>query len=60
MVPFFCGGGRLVKAALFKAMYLYALQQDLEYLVVTARAPIDRQYQRLLFSEVSPGLAWCR
>ena len=48
--------GRLVKAALFKAMYLYALQQDVEYLVVTARAPIDRQYQRLLFSEVYPGL----
>lgn len=48
--------GRLVKAALFKAMYLHALQQDIEYLVVTARSPIDRQYQRLLFTEVYPDL----
>jgi hypothetical protein len=40
----------------FADSLLHALQQDLEYLVVTARAPIDRQYQRLLFSEVYPGL----
>jgi hypothetical protein len=49
------GVGRLVKTALFKAFYLYCVGRQVEHMVVTARPPIDRQYERLLFSEVFPG-----
>ena len=42
-------GGRLVKAALFKAFYLHCRQSGVEHMVITGRVPIDRQYQRLLF-----------
>lgn len=47
--------GRLVKTAIFKAFYLYCIAHEIEYMVVTARVPIDRQYERLLFKEVFPG-----
>lgn len=46
--------GRLVKTALFKAFYLHCQAQEIDAMVVTARAPLDRQYQRLLFDEVFP------
>lgn len=47
--------GRLVKTALFKAFYLYCEAQDIDHMVVAGRSPIDRQYLRLLFTEVFPG-----
>lgn len=47
--------GRLVKLALIKACFDYCEQQQIEYAVVTGRAPIDRQYEQLLFSDVFPG-----
>lgn len=46
--------GRLVKTALFKAFYLHCLAEEVDHMVVTARAPLDRQYQRLVFDEVFP------
>lgn len=49
------GVGRLVKTALFKAFYLHCIGQDIDHMVVTARSPIDRQYERLLFKDVFPG-----
>jgi len=49
------GVGRLVKTALFKGFYLYCIAHEVEHMVVTARMPIDRQYERLLFKEVFPG-----
>lgn len=49
------GVGRLVKTALFKAFYLYCVGRQVDHMVVTARPPIDRQYERLLFKEVFPG-----
>jgi hypothetical protein len=49
------GVGRLVKTALFKGFYLYCIANEIEHMVVTARMPIDRQYERLLFKEVFPG-----
>jgi len=52
------GTARLVKAALFKAYYLYCLQNDLQYMVITARSPIDRQYDRMLFQDVYPGMGY--
>jgi hypothetical protein len=50
--------GRLVTAALFKAGFQYCLQNGIEWIVVTARSPIDRQYERLLFKDVYPGMGY--
>ncbi|MEY4756665.1 MAG: hypothetical protein RJA34_1563 [Pseudomonadota bacterium] len=49
---------RVVKTALFKAFFLYCQQQSIEWMVITARAPIDRQYERLMFEDVYPGLGY--
>ncbi|MFT3721216.1 N-acyl amino acid synthase FeeM domain-containing protein [Pseudorhodoferax sp.] len=46
--------GLAVKTVLFKAFFLYCQQQQIDWMVITARAPIDRQYERLLFSDVDP------
>ncbi len=50
--------GRVVKTVLFKAYYLYCLLNDIRYMVITARSPIDRQYDRLLFQDVYPGMGY--
>jgi hypothetical protein len=50
--------GRLVTAALFKAGFQYCLQTGIECIVVAARSPVDRQYERLLFKEVFPKLGY--
>lgn len=50
--------GRVVKTVLFKAYYLYCLMNNIRYMVITARAPIDRQYDRLLFQDVYPGMGY--
>ncbi len=47
--------GRNVKTVLFKAYFLYCVQNGIDWMVITARTPIDRQYDRLLFSDVYPG-----
>ncbi len=47
--------GRLVKTALFKAYYQYCLLEDIEWMVITARSPLDRGYEALLFQDVIPG-----
>lgn len=44
--------GRLVKIALIKACFEYCEQQGVDWAVVTGRAPIDRQYEQLLFTDV--------
>ncbi|MGJ7918052.1 N-acyl amino acid synthase FeeM domain-containing protein [Massilia sp. LXY-6] len=44
--------GRVVKIALIKACFDYCEQNAIDYAVVTGRAPIDRQYEQLLFSDV--------
>ncbi|WP_368622244.1 hypothetical protein [Paraburkholderia sp. BR13444] len=46
------GPGRMVKAALFKAFYLYCVNQGIEWMVIAARTPLDRQYAALLFRDV--------
>lgn len=50
--------GRLVTTVLFKAYFQYCQQTGIEWLVVTARAPIDRTYDRLLFEDVFPGMGY--
>lgn len=47
--------GRLVKTALFKAYYQYCLQDGIDWMVIAARSPLDRQYEALLFQDVLPG-----
>ena len=50
--------GRLVKTLLVKAGYLYCVKHHIDYMVVTARSPLDRQYERLLFQDVYPGMGF--
>jgi hypothetical protein len=47
--------GRLVKTLLFKAYFLYCQQAMIDWMVITARKPLDRQYDALLFKDVFPG-----
>lgn len=51
-------GGRLVTTVLFKAFYLYCHQIGSEWMVITARAPVDRTYDRLLFTDVFQGAGY--
>ena len=44
--------GRVVKLALIKACFEYCEHNDIDHAIVTGRAPIDRQYQHLLFEDV--------
>lgn len=44
--------GRLVKTALFKAYFQYCEAAEIEWMVITARAPLDRQYDALMFRDV--------
>ena len=48
--------GRMVKTLLFKAFFQYCQQNGIEWMVIAGRSPIDRQYDRLLFSDVYPGM----
>ena len=50
--------GRLVKTMLFKAFFQYCQQTGIEWMVIAGRSPIDRQYERLLFSDVFPGMGY--
>ena len=50
--------GRLVKTMLFKAFFQYCQQTGIEWMVITARSPVDRQYERLLFSDVDPSMGY--
>lgn len=50
--------GRMVTTALFKAFFLYCRQNHIDYMVIAARAPVDRQYDRLLFQNVYPELGY--
>lgn len=47
--------GRLVKSALFKAYFLYCQQALIDWMVITARKPLDRQYDALLFKDALDG-----
>ena len=50
--------GTLVKTVLFKAFYLYCLHSGVDWMVVTGRAPVDRQYLRMLFDDVYPDAGY--
>jgi hypothetical protein len=44
--------GRLVKMALIKACFMYCQENDIEWSVATARPPVDRHYEQLMFIDV--------
>ena len=46
------GAGRMVKLALFKAYYLYCLQAEIDWMVIAARTPLDKQYADMMFQDV--------
>jgi hypothetical protein len=50
--------GQLVKTILFKAYFKYCQAQGVEWLVIAGRSPVDRQYERLLFSDVFPNMGY--
>jgi len=47
--------GRVVKTTLFKAFFLYCQEANVEWMVIAARTPLDRQYEALLFEDLFPG-----
>lgn len=47
--------GRVVKTALFKSFFLYCQAANVEWMVISARPPLDRQYEALLFEDLFPG-----
>jgi hypothetical protein len=47
--------GRMVKTMLFKAFYMYCVEAGIEWMFIGARAPLERMYAALLFSNVFPG-----
>jgi hypothetical protein len=47
--------GRVVKMMLCKAFYLYSLEAGIEWMVIGARPPVDRQYETALFTDIFPG-----
>ncbi|MEK9802558.1 MAG: hypothetical protein VW475_04020 [Curvibacter sp.] len=46
--------GRLVKTVLIKASFQYCEAHDIEWAVVAARTPLDRQYAALMFEDIFP------
>lgn len=50
--------GKVVKSLLFKAYFQYCLENEIEWMVITARSPLDRQYTAMLFEDVFPGLGF--
>ncbi len=47
--------GKVVKTMLFKAYFEYCVENGIDWMVITARFPLDRQYDALLFQDVFLG-----
>ena len=50
--------GALVKTVLFKAYFQFCLDAGVEWMVITARRPLDRMYERLMFSDLVAGAGY--
>jgi hypothetical protein len=49
-------GASLVRNTLFKALYAYCLEQEVDWMLAAGRRPVDRIYEGLLFEDVmEPG-----
>jgi hypothetical protein len=44
--------GSAVKTMLFKAFYLFCVQQRIDTMIISARSPVDRMYEALLFDDL--------
>lgn len=42
----------LVKSALFKGFFHYCLQNKIDWMLVTGRRPIDREYEQMTFEDI--------
>jgi len=47
--------GRVVKTTMFKSFFLYCREANIEWMVIAARPPLDRQYEALMFEDLFPG-----
>ena len=47
--------GRVVKTTLFKSFFLYCREAKIDWMVIAARPPLDRQYEALMFEDLFPG-----
>lgn len=47
--------GRVVKTTMFKSFFLYCREAQIEWMVIAARPPLDRQYEALMFEDLFPG-----
>lgn len=47
--------GRLVKTVLIKASFQYCEAHGIDWAIVAARTPLDRQYAALMFEDIFPG-----
>jgi len=47
--------GRFVTLVMFKAFFQFCLAEDVDWMVVCARPPLDRIYRSLMFEDVVPG-----
>lgn len=50
--------GQLAKRLMFKAYFLLCLSWGVDRMVITARRPLDRQYEALTFSDVVEGAGY--
>ncbi|MDE1179413.1 hypothetical protein [Paraburkholderia sp.] len=44
--------GRMVKVALCKALFMYCAAHRIDWMVITARSPLDREYEAMLFGDI--------
>ncbi|MEA3119056.1 MAG: hypothetical protein QOI13_2326 [Paraburkholderia sp.] len=44
--------GRVVKVALCKAFFMYCAQNEVDWMLITARSPLDREYESMMFEDV--------
>lgn len=50
--------GRLVKTMLIKASFQYCENNGIDWAIVAARSPLDRQYAALMFEDIFPGAGY--
>lgn len=52
--------GRVVKVALCKALWMFCELHGIDYMVITARSPLDREHEAMLFKDISASMSSCR
>jgi hypothetical protein len=45
----------MVKSLIFKAYYQYCIANNIEWMIIAGRSPLDRMYEKLLFKDVFPN-----